>query len=198
MRLLCTTSVRDKRVRKGQFVEILTAAYLTREYVENQRSTTEIGRECGCTHTTVIKYLKNHSIPRRIPSAYDLDKHPTNAWKGYKCIPKALHTRHRLNAKRGGREFSITLEDMYDQYEKQNKICALSGRPLKFTTHCVSAPSLDRIDSSKGYTKENIQWVHIDINFAKQSLSSSEFIALCCDVVKFNTLTPKTFEAQHA
>ena len=39
--------------------------------------------------------------------------------------------------------------------------------------------SLDRIDSSKGYTKDNVQWVHKDINYIKRDLSDSEFITLC-------------------
>lgn len=39
--------------------------------------------------------------------------------------------------------------------------------------------SLDRIDSSKPYIIDNIQWVHKDINFMKRTYSHDYFIKLC-------------------
>ena len=39
--------------------------------------------------------------------------------------------------------------------------------------------SLDRIDSCKGYTIDNVQWVHKWINVMKSDHSQDEFIALC-------------------
>ena len=48
----------------------------------------------------------------------------------------------------------------------------------------ASTASLDRIDSSKGYVKGNIQWVHIAINFMKHSLPEEEFVRWCCLVAK--------------
>lgn len=41
------------------------------------------------------------------------------------------------------------------------------------------AASLDRIDSKRGYTEGNVQWVHKSVNLAKNSLSEVEFIMLC-------------------
>ena len=35
--------------------------------------------------------------------------------------------------------------------------------------------SLDRIDSSKGYTEDNIQWVHKDVNQMKMDLPEQRF-----------------------
>ena len=42
--------------------------------------------------------------------------------------------------------------------------------------------SLDRIDSSKGYVKGNVQWVHKDINKMKTDFEQSIFIKLCKSV----------------
>lgn len=39
--------------------------------------------------------------------------------------------------------------------------------------------SLDRIDSSKGYLENNVQWVHKDINWMKQDYSHEEFLQYC-------------------
>ena len=39
--------------------------------------------------------------------------------------------------------------------------------------------SLDRIDSNKGYTIDNVQWVHKDINKMKMDLEEDVFIDNC-------------------
>ncbi len=39
--------------------------------------------------------------------------------------------------------------------------------------------SLDRIDSSKGYTKDNIQWVHKHVNLMKHKFDQKYFVDIC-------------------
>lgn len=46
--------------------------------------------------------------------------------------------------------------------------------------------SLDRIDSTKGYTEYNIQWVHKLINIAKSTLTNNQFISMCMDICENN------------
>lgn len=72
--------------------------------------------------------------------------------------------------------------------------CPLTGR--KFTvvgpavgeTHngalSPNAPSIDRIDSSKGYTRDNCRVVVAIANYAKNKFTDADLIALCRDVVK--------------
>jgi hypothetical protein len=43
---------------------------------------------------------------------------------------------------------------------------------------------LDRIDSEKGYTLENIQWVHKTINQMKMNMKENDFIQFCIAVAK--------------
>lgn len=44
------------------------------------------------------------------------------------------------------------------------------------------ASDLDRIDSSKGYIIDNVQWVHKDVNLMKLSHSKNTFIQICNQV----------------
>ena len=44
--------------------------------------------------------------------------------------------------------------------------------------------SLDRIDSTKGYTIDNVQWVHKYINLMKHQLTQQQFIDFCKKVVE--------------
>lgn len=81
-------------------------------------------------------------------------------------------------------EFKITIEDAWEQFKGQDGKCALSGLPIdlpksRYELDSIKTASLDRIDSSIGYTKENIQWVHKHINMMKRALVQSEFIELC-------------------
>lgn len=86
-------------------------------------------------------------------------------------------------------EFNITPEYLEELYEKQNHKCALTGISLELDitkTAIQQSWSLDRIDSSKGYIKGNVQWVHKDINMMKQSYSVEYFKELCCKVAEQN------------
>ena len=103
----------------------------------------------------------------------------------------------KRNAKARNLEFTITQYDVILLYNAQNKLCALSGVPIefskctrrKYSTYHEQTASIDRIDSSKGYTLDNIQLVHKDINQMKMDKSDDELINLCRKVV--NTANKK-------
>lgn len=75
-------------------------------------------------------------------------------------------------------EFSVDAEFLWDLYLAQNKKCALSGLDISFDSENHTA-SLDRIDSLIGYTKDNVQWTHKDINLMKMNLDQSTFKRYC-------------------
>jgi hypothetical protein len=83
------------------------------------------------------------------------------------------------------RKLEIDIQFIWDLFLKQNRKCALSGIELTFPKNNnkeenkKSTASLDRIDSSKGYTKDNVQWVHKDINRMKNVYSQEYFIEMC-------------------
>jgi hypothetical protein len=96
-------------------------------------------------------------------------------------LPLTLFWRIKHNAKERNLEFELTTEELYQLFVDQNELCKLSGLPISllFDTDRKFTASLDRIDSSKGYTKDNVQWLHKDINFMKQAYSQERFISLC-------------------
>lgn len=96
-------------------------------------------------------------------------------------------------AKGLGRDFNLTLEDLDELYEKQNGKCYYTGEELILpATYQFFATmdrnsfnvSIDRKDSSFGYSKENCVLCIKDVNIAKQNLSVSDFIQLCKEVTK--------------
>jgi len=72
----------------------------------------------------------------------------------------------------------ITKEDAWQVFVAQEGRCALSGEIIGFSSE-YSTASLDRVDSTRGYTKNNIQWVHKAINIMKNDLIQDDFIYFC-------------------
>lgn len=98
----------------------------------------------------------------------------------------------RLGAKRRDIDFQVTAQQLWEKFKSQNGKCALSGIDLvlKYDNRLSeNTASLDRVDSCKGYTVDNVQWVHKTINNMKWNLTQQDFISFCEKV----TLNQATF-----
>lgn len=139
----------------------------------------QIADKFGYSHTTVLKNLRRLEIlPRNKYLAVQAkDRYKTISDSQFKNIMSCASIRN-IN-------FEVTKEYVYQLYLSQDKICAISGVEITLPMNylelsCGSfTASLDRIDSSKGYTEGNLQWVHKKINIMKQDMSDNEFIAWC-------------------
>ena len=104
-------------------------------------------------------------------------------WKGYEEIPSSYIGTCIRGAKERHLVWNITPEIMWKIYIQQNRLCNLTGIPIYFAPtrkkYSLQTASLDRIDSNKGYTKENIQWIHKQVNKMKMELNQDRFIELC-------------------
>lgn len=91
------------------------------------------------------------------------------------------NTKHRT--KKLGLEFDIDKEFIEGLLIKQNNRCAYSG--IEFSkTDGFTQMSIDRINSKKGYTKDNVQLVILAINYMKQDYPEDVFIELCKKVAE--------------
>lgn len=89
---------------------------------------------------------------------------------------------HIRRCNRRDREVNITLSDLKDQWDKQNGICPITGWVLDHNltgTHSYKQPSLDRIDSTKGYVVGNIQFVALIAQYAKHQFHEDALIDFC-------------------
>ena len=82
--------------------------------------------------------------------------------------------------------FEITLDYLLEKYEKQEGKCEMTGIP--FTSernpdgkrfYMPYSPSLDRIDSNKGYTKDNVRLVCVIVNLALNVFGEDVFKNMC-------------------
>ena len=90
----------------------------------------------------------------------------------------------RAKNRKDGKVFDITADDLVAIAEQQKWKCALTKKPLEFTRGGEyfggkwanpRSCSIDRINSSKGYVKGNIQLVWWAINHMKAHLTNDEF-----------------------
>ena len=114
-------------------------------------------------------------------------------WKGYEDITGSFWGSIRSGAENRKIELSISIKEAWEIFIKQNRRCALSGvllnmpeRQYSKDEQCENLASLDRIDSSKPYTKENCQWVTREINKMKMDMKEKRFIQVCKAVGEYS------------
>lgn len=89
-----------------------------------------------------------------------------------------------LRAKKKNIEWNLNLEFLLLLWEKQKGKCAYSGVPLTYEDNHSHTISLDRIDSSKGYTEDNVQYVCTIVNYIKQRFDENHFFDFCKQVAQ--------------
>ena len=99
--------------------------------------------------------------------------------KKYRQTLKGRFDKWRSGAKHRGITFKLTLKDI----QEIPMICYYTGETLAFKPNEWNTASLDRIDSTKGYTKENVVLCCSDINFMKQKMTYEQFIRTCRKIV---------------
>lgn len=130
-------------------VEVL--ARVKRYYYENREARQQYGRDFHALHKDK---LNSQSLSRR-----------RNRPEWY------LWSSARNRAKKRGLEFTLLPEDV-----KIPLICPVLGIPLQIVGGKVTAhsPTLDRVDNSKGYTKENTLVVSFRANNLKSDATFEE------------------------
>lgn len=87
----------------------------------------------------------------------------------------------KTRAERSGREFSIVLADLVVP-----EVCPIFGIPLVFGASEVNynfSPSLDRIDSSRGYVKGNIQIISRLANCMKWTATPEQLLEFALGIL---------------
>lgn len=150
----------------------------------------------------ISKICRSCSKKIEIEESYKIGRGLTKRWKyrTYKNLSAVMffHIRQKCKERDLFWDDSITPEYLYNLYEKQNEKCILSGLDIKLSTKrrgvkpdfSEITASLDRINSSVGYIKGNLQWVHKEINIMKNNHKQEHFIQLCILVSNYANTEP--------
>ena len=121
-----------------------------------------------------------------------------------KCRQCALHTYKVLNyfpesfwktltynAKKRDIPFLLSREEAFQLLRDQQFYCRLSGVSIYMsrtaTEHLngLTTASVDCINPKLGYSLQNVQWVHKDVNFMKGTLSQEKFLVWCDQITNY-------------
>ena len=126
---------------------------------------------------------KQYQTKRRLENKDSLleygRKYTANKRKDFNYRLQMLLNASKQRASKYNREHTITLDDIKNKYPIDGK-CPVFGIDLQFnsTGFRDTSPSIDRIDSLKGYTVDNIQIISWKANSIKRNASLEELILL--------------------
>lgn len=125
---------------------------------------------CGCRHSDACKKGKGHYL-----------------YNGCGKVYGEFVSDIRYKARAKEREFDIDAVFLDEMLQKQNSLCALSGERLDLFPRSdprEETGSIDRIDSTKDYLKDNVWFVHKHINIMKKDLPLDKFLQYCFDIMR--------------
>lgn len=96
----------------------------------------------------------------------------------------------RTRARHKGLEFNIDDRDIENLISQQNNRCFYSGIEFVNDNSRIYSMSIDRIDSSKGYTLDNIRLVSSQVNLMKHERTEEEFLQTIQDIYNHTIRKP--------
>lgn len=180
----CSYAQRDKGILNPNTIDLsgkkfgkLTVISISEEREKHQNRLQWVcACDCGKTKTISGQKLKDGSVTS---CGCGQGKKGQNSpfWSGHGEIAGGFWSKIKYTADDRKLPFLLTIEEAWDLFLKQDRKCALTGIPIQLLK--PKTASLDRIDSSKGYTKDNVQWVHKDVNFLKGKFSEKDLYKWC-------------------
>lgn len=155
------------------------------------RKSRAITCKCECGNIKIVRILSLIHGRTKGCNCIAGDKKTKAIREAVGTLSRTQYTQFKHTATRRDISWELNMRFLWNLFIKQNKKCALSGVELKLDIliprkNKTNTASLDRIDSTKSYTKKNVQWVHKDINKMKSNFTDKEFIELCTLVYKYN------------
>ena len=158
-------------------------------------------RKCACCE--IEKDISEYHSDKSSPTGLQTYCKDCQTQKTKKCTStlngfiKKIYKDMYHNAERRAKELNIelTIEDIHELYNKQKGLCAISGLKMTHETYAFKDKehiinrlniSIDRINSSLGYTKDNVQLLAAIVNRMKTDLPDSEFIKICSIITQNN------------
>jgi hypothetical protein len=122
-----------------------------------------------------LEYQKNRRINNKDELLLYSRNYQANRRKDFEYRLQMLLNASKQRSKKKSRENKLTIQDIKDIFPKDG-LCPIFGTPLVFgdAGFRESSPSIDRIDSTKGYTKDNIQIISWKANRMKTNSSIEE------------------------
>jgi hypothetical protein len=196
-----TRNPAQKGVSQTRQAEVATSIFYLGEFMEAMIEL--ICENCGCAfvrrlseHKRNLKKnrrafcslkccatdnIKNIPIEKRY--TFNVGVYADNRKDEFSFLRFAFEKAKR-HSKEKGCEFSITLHELLDKYERQRGLCIYTGWIMETKADGWSPKriTLDKIDPKYGYRKENVQLLSFSANLAKNSFTHEQMVTFCKSV----------------
>lgn len=170
------------KYKKGRKLITVICDFCGQEYekpITEYNRNKSLNRHSFCSRTCSVKF-GNKNVPRK--RSYEHLKLYQRKINPFLFYLRTIRKRYK--------EINITIEDLIEQWNKQEGVCPYSGIKLLLASsrntniNPIYRASLDRVDSNKGYIKGNIQFTSTSINYMKNDMSHEDTIKLCKLITK--------------
>jgi hypothetical protein len=167
-------------IQQKNLAAIKTRGFQLLDGYKNVKNKSKFLCRCGKEFISTIQHIvSGHTSSCGCESGF-------NRRKGTNLVSGTYYTTLKNSASLRLLDFNISIEYITFLLQKQNFKCALSGLEIECGYKNSHSASLDRIDNTKGYTEDNVQWLHKDVNFLKNRMKQEKFIFYCKEIAKTN------------
>ena len=115
--------------------------------------------------------------------------------RGMEVCLRALNQTCKKNAKKKGIAFNLDREWVIERFRAQVGYCSISGlgfsaESYRGTSRRPLAPSVDRISSSGGYTRDNCRLIVYALNAAKNEWDDDMLLKVAKALVRYHESNP--------
>lgn len=144
----------------------------------------KLGRKQFCSRSCSGKNPSNISHLKKVANTDTSKLNPGNRRDQFTGFRE-----HLRRARSRDKEIDVELSDLKEIFDNQKGICVYSGvllvHPIDRICDPIYTSSMDRIDSNKGYVKDNIQFISIAMNNMKNSMTHEKMLE-ALSVIKQN------------
>lgn len=142
------------------------------DFTKNNAASDGLQYKCRSCDT---EYQKQRRIANKDEMLLYSRNYQANKRKNFDYRLQMLLNASKQRSKKKSRENELTIQDIKDAFPKDG-LCPIFGIQLVFgdAGFRENSPSIDRLDSKKGYTKDNIQIISWKANRIKKDASIEE------------------------
>ena len=189
-RRISNTHLKSHSITCNEYMKQFPDAEMVDAELKKQISLTSYGKtyeqRYGIETATKLRKQRKADAKKQFSDIEQRRLRFNSNWKGSGDLSGDHWRRIQQGALSRNLELNITIDDAWNVYLQQNGKCAISGVDIMLRgqeigisskqVHEKTTASLDRIDSSKGYTIDNIQWIHKDLNQMKSDRPMETFL----------------------
>lgn len=139
----------------------------------------EIAEECQRTPIAILWKCGKLKVRKLYPQInIGINEYRNRKVKPDGYLRTKIHSAKR-NSIDKGLAFDLDFDFIKELLAKQQGKCFFSGIELQFKPHDIYSMSIDRVDSLKSYTRDNVVLTCWVVNMMKRDLTNEVFIELC-------------------